>query len=294
MKIKNFQKIIIFLTLSVSLSWLEVAIGQPAKIPCKKQLYSLHSGVYDGETVTKAKMQVTFQEVIQVPNTAWLRIYFGDCELGEASYLKITSIDDGAYQRLDSESLKQWQNTSAFFNGKAIKVELCVAPEDKAVFFEIQEILFGERVSNIDKSNKILQDPCYGCGICGGTDDRVSSNDPAIGRMFMLNAAGDTIHGCTGWIASNGSFLSAGHCFGDVGICIDNLEFVFEKYVLEFNVPQSDNDGNPNWAHPNDQYVIDKNNVIFCHGGVGRDWAVFNCFPNSNTDLLPVEAQNAF
>jgi hypothetical protein len=132
--------------------------------------------------------------------------------------------------------------------------------------------------------------------------DRISSDDPAIGRFLMLSPTGDVLNLGTGWIASNGSLLTAGHCFtlppvypGGQSVCIDNLVFQYDHYVLEFNVPDSsESDGTLIFAAPDSQYVIDESSVIFCNTGVGTDWGVFRCFPNSNTNLLPVQAQNAF
>jgi hypothetical protein len=207
-------------------------------------------------------------------------LFFGNCELGDASHIKITSLEDGAYQFLNAVSLKQWQNSSAFFNGDGVVVELYVAPEDEAVFFEVQEVMAGERA---DRSGKQFQtsNPNEIENVCDGSDDRFSSNEAAVGRLFYINdATGDSVASCTGWIISNGAHLTAGHCVG-----------LME--VLEFNVLESDSDGTINHPDPEDQYPVISGTIRSQDSGFS-DWAVFEVSPNSNTGLLPVEAQGAF
>ena len=70
------------------------------------------------------------------------------------------------------------------------------------------------------------------CGRSGGF------NDPAVGRIMPV--------GCTGWVISNGAFLTAGHCF------------TRGMTTIQFNVPASAADGTTNPPPPNDQYPIDR------------------------------------
>ena len=80
----------------------------------------------------------------------------------------------------------------------------------------------------------------YGPSLCDGDDDRVASADPRVGRLFL--------GGCTVWLASNGSLLTAGHC-ADVDPdlngpmlpdgCLDLAGLV------EFNFPASLSNGQP-------------------------------------------------
>lgn len=170
--------------------------------------------------------------------------------------------------------MKQWQQKSAFFNGEAVEVEHHVSPDDKGVFFEIGEVMVGERVGAGARAGEpprqALQPDTE--AICGGSDDRVASSDPAVGRIVPA--------GCTGWIISNGAYLTAGHC-------ADQLE------TLEFNVPASDDDGTINHPALKDEYPINQRNVDFRNDGVGNDWAVFEVNP-TDTGLRPVHAQKAF
>ncbi len=186
-----------------------------------------------------------------------------------STYITITSLEDGAQQRLDARSLPQWNNSSAYFNGDAVVIELHVAPGDSAVFFRINAVSFGEAYIDTALKKTITQ--------CGFNDDRTTWFDQAVGRIVPA--------GCTGWIVSNGAHLTAGHC---VGVNMD---------ILEFNVPPSDPDGSINHPDPDDQYPIEANSIVWNDDGIGEegdDWAVFACNPNSNTGLLPVQAQLAF
>lgn len=273
--------------------------GGHAIIPSHKQAFTLHSGIFDGRIGASYEPASVLRNVIEIPDVPWLKLYFGNCELGSRSYLKITSQEDGAYQYLNSTSLKQWYNTSAFFNGDGVEIELFVAPEDKGILFEVKEVLVGESPENygrVGATAEIASAPCpppppppsptWLCGIIGTDDDRVSSSDQAIGRIIRVNAAGVSRVG-TGFITSNGTHIHSGHTFplpsGDV-------------IMLEFNVPLSDPNGVPTYSNPSNQYSIDipPGYSGYENGGPGRDWSVFGCHPNSNTGLLPVQAQKAF
>lgn len=258
-----FHKIVIsslVLFLLVSVAPLPVR-AQPLPIPHHKEPYFLDSGVYKG---IEAETASAFRQTVQVSGVPWLRLHFSNYNLGKKSHLTITSLADGAQQVLDTNSLADWYDNSAFFNGDALEVELHVAPGDTGIFVNINEVTVGDWVGEGDIGIET---------ICGSTDDRVASTDPRVGRIV-----GD--HGCTGWIISNGGYLSAGHCVGGTGD------------TLEFNVPDSLADGTIQHPGPDDQYPIVWGSST--DGDMGDDWAVFNCNANSNTGLTPVRAQGAF
>jgi len=119
-----------------------------------------------------------------------------------------------------------------------------------------------------------------------GSDDRVTTSDPAVGRFVFFDASSNMVAKCTAWIASSGAYLSAGHCFHrtDYG----------DPDLLEFNVPLSDADGSPNFADPDDQYPIDLTNWVRHDNGTGDDYSIFDCNVNSDTGYLPVQGQNDF
>jgi hypothetical protein len=217
----------------------------------------------------KAEPASPFRETVQVPGVPWLRLHFDDYDLGTQSFIRITSPVDGAQQVLDADSLAQWDNSSAFFNGDTVEVELYVAPGETDTFIKIQEITAGEWAGG-DVGIESICDP---------NDDRISSTDPRVGRIVPV--------GCTGWIASNGAHLAAGHCTIGTGT---------KMQLLEFNIPDSLPNGTIQHPHPDHQYPIDASSIIFFDDGgdIGNDWAVFSCNANSNTGLLPVQWQNAF
>jgi trimeric autotransporter adhesin len=215
-------------------------------------------------------------------------LFFGDLNLGESSYLVLTSEADGSTQILDAERMKSWGNSSAYFNGDKVDVQFHVAPRDREVYFDIDEVLVGD--------SSYEEDEIIPRSICGLSDDRVVSSFMSIGRVsgFIYNILPPytTTHipFCTGWIASNGAMLSAGHCFAEAPPAMGG-------HVMEFNVPLSDENGDPVWADADDQYLITYNNVT--HIGPlnvphDSDWAVFPVEANSNTGMTPVEAYGQF
>jgi len=114
--------------------------------------------------------------------------------------------------------------------------------------------------------------------ICG-TDDRVPSNDPAVGRLRRAFA-----QPVTAFILPNGKLVTAGHVFTQGGT---------ERWV-EFNVPLSTSGGDVVDSAPEDRYLIINSSIVFNSDITnGNDWAVFEVSANSETGLLPIQAQNA-
>ena len=125
-------------------------------------------------------------------------------------------------------------------------------------------------------------------GIIFGTDDRVPALSPAVARIMPL--------GCTGWMISNGAFLTAGHCAKDkvTGSC-KRLSFK----EVQFNVPlsKSNGDKNPPSNTKQDQYPI---NAAFTQcknlsksGKYKLDWAIFSVDANAK-GTFPGQNQDAF
>ena len=248
---------------SVALMLMGAARGafciEPVPIPQHRESCVVDSGVHSGaETIVSA-----FGKTIQVAGVPWVRVHFSDYNLGQHSFVTITSLMDGGKQILDAESMAQWFGSSAFFNGAAVELELYVAPGDTGVFVKIEEVTVGDYFRGGLRIESI----------CGTVDDRVASTVPRVGRIVGDN-------GCTGWIISNGAYLSAGHCVGGAGD------------ILEFNVPQSLADGTIVHPGPEDQYPIVWRDWM--NGGRGNDWSIFQCNPNATTGLTPLQAQNAF
>ncbi len=236
-----------------------MALTQTAEIPQHLEPYSWNSDVYDGEA---GRTTLAESHTVAIADAAWLRLQFSGAYLGSDSYIAITSVKDGAEQRLNTRTLWEWQNTSAYFNGDAVKVELYVGGNDVGVYVNIEEVIVGEVPSGVTPLTQ-----------CGPNDDRVPSNNPATGRLLNV--------GCTGWIVDNGLHVTAGHCSGG------------SANTLQFNVPPSNPNGSLNHPGPEDQYSVAPASKQSVSGGIGNDWGVFEVFDNSVTGLQPIEAQGA-
>ena len=200
-------------------------------------------------------------EEISENGATWLRLFFKDVNLGSNSTITITSKLDGATQVLTAASIKEWNNSSAYFNGDAVTVTLSVASNDAAASISISELSVGD------------YDPAVKSQ-CGTADDRVDAADDAIGRIVPV--------GCTGWIITNGRLVTAGHCVGS------------SAQIIEFNVPKSNSIGGINHPGPEDQYPI--GNFVSPYPSSpsqANDWAVFAASANSQTGLTPIQAQGS-
>lgn len=216
-------------------------------VPFHTAAYVMSSGVHgnSGDREVRA-----FVDVVHVPDAPWLRLSFKDSHLGERSYLKLTSLANTRWQRLDGPSMANYSQTSAALKGGTILVELFVAPGEEGVFANIDRLVVGERGGTGAKS------------LCG-SDNRTAINDPRVGRILY--------GGCTGWLVANGTVLAAGHCAAVTG-------------VYEVRVPASDADGTLNPADPDDQYpILAGSEVSFDNGSVGGEYDIFRLGPNSNT-----------
>jgi len=238
--------------------------AQPSEIPFHVESYRLESGSYDGRTIKGEEAVNVFTGTVELNAVPWIQLFFGEANLGTNSYLIITSLHDGYWQKLDALSIEQWKYFSAFFNGGVVEIALYTAPYDQDIFFQVEEVVVGDWVNSFAIESQ-----------CGPTDDRISSNQPATSRLMNI--------GCTAWIIPNGHFVSAGHC----------LDGNNSTYV-EFQVPQSLPGGTVQHPGPEDQYSINVSTKVFVNGGVGNDWGTFEVFPNSVTGLMPKEAQGAY
>ncbi|MBK7378343.1 MAG: T9SS type A sorting domain-containing protein [Ignavibacteriales bacterium] len=238
------------------------SIAQTTQLPYHIKPYSMESGVFNGDFEIEAADNIAFDGVVQVADAPWLKLTFSSANLGEDSYLILRSVLDGKWQRLNAVALEQWQNSSAFFNGDAVEIELHVAADDKGVYVNIADIIVGEQVQEYGVESQ-----------CGPTDDRVASSDDRACRLLNI--------GCTAWLITNGKLVSAGHCVSSNSLL----------NTLEFNVPPSLANGTLQHPGPEDQYAVNTATKVFSNGGIGNDWGVFEAFPNSNTGLTPLQAQ---
>ena len=252
----------------VLISFLFASIVQAQMAPAAFDMQSMiwESEIHDGTRQKFSKPYLAESTVVSVDQAPWLRLYFNQTNLGKFSYIVITSLKDGAVQKLNANHLLRWQNSSAFFNGDAVQIDLYVSPKEENVFVRLDQVMIGREKTIAEKSaNK---------SICGTGDNRSASNNPAVGRIAPT--------GCTGWITSNGLHVSAGHCFP-----------LANNDVLEFNVPASLSNGVIQHPAPVDQYAIDPMCIDSTNGGVGNDWAVFSVSDNPTSGLQPIAAQGA-
>ncbi|HLF26357.1 MAG TPA: trypsin-like serine protease [Anaerolineae bacterium] len=259
---------------------------QLAEIPFHVEDRQIQSGRYTA--MPSVQSQVVFSTIVQSFDAPWLQVQFGAADLGRNSYVRLTAAQDGATQELNASLLEAWSRRSAMFKGDAVKIELFAAPDDKDVFFEVESAIVGDWVGGVPLSTKLPQvsewepatpelpwdtTPNSPNSVCS-VDDRVASNAPEVGRIVPV--------GCTGWVISNGAFLTAGHCF------------TTNMTQIQFNVPPSLANGTIQPPPPNDQYPIDRSNVTWRNNGAGDDWAVFRVTANTTTTLTPPLAYGSF
>ena len=207
--------------------------------------YPVDSGLVMNQT---RQPQVVYQETVQLEDAKWMRLYFGDVQLGAGSVLRITSLFDGEVQELDAAALAMWSDTSAYFNGNELTVEIVAGPQTENRMV-LDMVAWEEGI------------PTLGCdpGCCGPTDDRVSSNVDWSGRLLPA--------GCTASIYNTDSCaVSAGHCIGG-------------QMLIEFMVPL--NNSNCSTAHPPvaDQFPVTA--FLFTNGGIGNDWSAMTTGTNN-------------
>ena len=204
---------------------------------------------------------------VEVPDAEWMRLHFdqvllgGDVSLGTGSILRMTSWRDGAVQEFTSIPARQWHDTSAYFNGDRVQVEVEAWAGTGPNRLQLRAVTAGTPPINTESQ-------------CGSTDDRLPSSDPRACRILNV--------GCTGWMIND-----CAHCFLTAGHCTSGID------IIEFNVPPSSSNGSINHPSPDDQYAMDGATLQTDYTGIGNDWAYFGCFSNSNTGLTPYEAQGA-
>jgi hypothetical protein len=216
---------------------------------------------------TSDQRGVIYETIVQVHDAAWSRVVFEEGTFlsdtpagGRPTVIRVTSVLDGAVQHLDAERLAQWRDTTAYFNGDTLLVQVIADPGAGASRIRSTTARIGPVVPISEET------------ICFGVDDRVLSFDNRAGRIMPVE--------CTAWLIddTNHCYLTAGHCTSSVD-------------TMQFNVPLSTSGGQVQHPGPEDQYPIDPVSMQSNGGqGIGNDWAYFGCFPNSETGLTAVQA----
>ena len=244
-----------------------LSVALPAQMqepPSHVEPVNLASGAHDNPSPVEGLVWSNF--VILPPATPWLRLRFLGANLGKGSWIRITSVLDGEHMIMRQHNFAEWGNTSAYFNGNAVMIELFAGAGTTGNSIDVLEAIAGDADASFSEPDTI----------CGQTDDRVPSSDPRVGRLSM---------GCTGWIIDvpssiNKLHLSAGHC-------------ATAGAVLSFAVPGSQANCALVAPPPSKQFAVDSNTMQSLNGGVGADWWVFRCFPNSTTGRTSFQEQGA-
>lgn len=249
------------------------ALGQyVGKAPQHMEAYDYTSPLANGQ----GEEYVASQHVVTIAGAPWLVLHFGHYDLGDNSYITITSLKDGETLRLNDRFMGLYNGSSCGFNGESLLITLHVAPGDENVFYSIAALTVGEWVTGAPESQ------------CGPVDNRVGSFDDRVGRLYF--------GGCTAWTNNYGSLFSAGHCVdfdpdavpGNCGPLLPDGVLDLTG-VVEINIPNSSAGGTPVMAAADDQYPIDLSSADWrfdgCGQGLGKDWAIFRCNPNANTGI---------
>lgn len=235
------------------------ALAQTNPTEHRQVPYRLSSGSLDNLAETSV---VVFDKVVSIDDAPWVRLAFSRVELGDGSYLRLTSLWDGAVQTMRPIHVDQWQNTSAYFNGPDVRIELIAGSGSRGNNIDIDRVYAGMMPTAPESQ-------------CGPVDDRVASNEPARARLLDIGCTAAVYH-------ENSCFITAGHC-----------SVISLMDVVEFQVPLSNGNGSLNHPGPEDQYAVDTSTSVSVNGGVGNDWGLFKVFPNTQTGLMPFEAQGA-
>ncbi|WP_281282185.1 serine protease [Aliikangiella marina] len=263
MKLKKINRLLsqLFFTAAVAGSYANSLAANPATIPFYKTQYTFESGVVSGKSLSLMSKRLT--HTVSFPDAPWLKLNLEGTELGQNSYLELTSKQDGAKQIINAQTLAQWNYQTAFFNGGSVHIKLVVDPNDTNVELKVSEVTVGEKTQK--------PSPLSICGV----DNRIASTEPRVARIDPI--------GCTAWIIDGGQILTAGHCLAGSG-----------NTTLSFNPPASLPDGTVQFPGPEDQYSINQSSFDYRNGGVGNDWGVLSAFNNAQTGLQPIEAQGSF
>lgn len=225
---------------------------------------------------------IVFSEVIEATGSAWLRLKFDEVLLAggpgsdDASYLIITSLADGGRQTMHAWHAAQFQNTSAYFNGDRVRLEIFAYPQTGPNRVRVSEVIAG--------FDPPAQDGPQPRTLCGATDDRQLSNDPRAARVVVPGSGFDFVG--TVFLVND-----VNHCFVTSG---QNANEMDGSEIIEFNAPLTFPNGTTlNHPPPEDQYVVDPASIQFQSSGTANNWGYFGCFPNSTSGLTPYETQGA-
>jgi V8-like Glu-specific endopeptidase len=186
--------------------------------------------------------RTVFETLLEVPGAAWVRLFFGEVELGPGSVIRLTALKDGEVQELDRVELRRWRFSSVYFNGEAVRLALVAGPHTDGNRVSLHHVTFQLHDREADGT----------CGICG-PDDRMPSSEDWACRLLPAGCSASIVNDISG-------VITAGHC-------VDGM-----SDVVQFRVPPSNPDCTLNHPSAADQFPITES--MFENGGVGRDWGV--------------------
>jgi hypothetical protein len=234
---------------------------------------------------------VVFFDVLAVaPNVTSMRVLFSETMLPGGSYLRVTSLLDGASQTLDAREVAKWGNGTAFFNGWSVLIELVAAPRSEGNAFRVREVLVAPGGG---AATAMVEAPGTVATVCGVNDTRTpnTNGDQRVGRLLETYTllSKPSYEYCTAFIIDSPPgpqnvdklHLTAGHCFGDrpSGLLPSD-----PFYLLEFNVDLSNSDCTLTHPSPKYQFPVVPSSVRSCPRGKGNDWAVFRCEASGPVD----------
>lgn len=214
----------------------------PAPLPHDDVPYFLDSGTQDN---LSDEHVIVWSETITLADRVSMRLHFGMSSLPDGSFIRVTSSYDQDDQALDGYQLNEWFNSTAYFNGNTLILDLYAAPQTTGnrIVLDYVEAALAPSDAGTGGSGQ--------CGICGA-DDRTPSAQDWSGRIMNV--------GCTGSIWNTDScVVSAGHCRS--------------SGVIQFRVPNSNANCSTNNPPAADQFPISGGGQSN-NNGVGDDWWV--------------------
>ncbi len=250
-------------TLMTCFIWTSAALAA-AQTP---GLNSLQSSVASGPLANPTKSSITaWTDTVVAPGFDSMQLHFGVADMnGPGDRLVLRSLEDGAEQVFSAESLRNWENHSAWFNGSAVQVSVILGPGSTG---ELSVDLVWLRVPDAVVES-----------ICGPNDDRVLTTEPRVCRVFSSliaacsSPSGTTTCGNSAFLISNTSTILTSR----------SVTSLSSFSIAEFNVPLSTAAGAVVHSAPDDQYPIDRASIVQSAAAVvGDDWAVARLHPNAN------------
>lgn len=219
------------------------------------------------QNTSEADKMVARQTFFAPKNASGIRLHFERGQMGEDAVIRILTPFDRRTLVLNDKKLSGFKFSTPFLNGNKAIVEFWVRSKGASRGIAVKGI-----EAMMPRSQGFAE------SICGGSDDRASSNIPPIARMMgELKDLG----GCTGTLISENCMVSAGHCAPEY------------LNIAQFNVPKSNDDKSLNHPKPEDQYPIQKI-YDFQNEDEGKDWSVYRLQPNPVTGKSAGSVQGAF